>query len=297
MRNESTFDRMVRAFAGLALILIGFFWLGGVWPYLLYGVGGILLLTSIVGVCPLYRVCPISTYRKEAKPVSRMTLALFIVILGALLIGGGYASNFFSKKIFLEEYNAMNTYYKQALFYSGNNDRTQAVQNYDQLVAAYGDFQMKYTAYHPYVIKGDAQFNADLTHIATIITDAAPLIRTGDLHEAHLTLEGVRPAFQDIFKRNDFSMFAIALVDFHDAMESILDAANAKDAQQIISLYPQVSDRLKAVESESNDAEIQAIRKNLDGVLQLAQAGQGEELVKKAADLKSSFVKVYLTRG
>ncbi|MFN8493597.1 MAG: DUF2892 domain-containing protein [Caldilineaceae bacterium] len=297
MRNESTFDRMVRAFGGLSLILVGFFWLGGVWPFVLYLLGAILLLTSIVGVCPLYRVCPISTYRKAAKPVSRMTMALFILLLGALLIGGGYASNFFSKKIFLEEYNAMNTYYKQALFYSGNNDRTQAVQNYEQLVVAYGDFQAKYTTYHPYIIKGDAQFNADLARISGIITNAAPLIHTGDLHEAHVTLEGVRPAFQEIFKRNDFSMFAIALVDFHDAMELILDAATAKDPQKIITLYPQVSDRLKAVESESNDAEIQAIRKNLDGVLQLAQAGQSEELAKKAADLKSSFVKVYLTRG
>lgn len=297
MRNESPLDRIFRTLLGLALLLVGFFWVGGLWQFLSYLLGAVLLVTAIVGFCPLYRVFHMSTYHKAAKPMGRVTLTLFMLLMGLLLIGGSYASNFFSKKIFLEEYNAMNTYYKQALFYSGNNDRVQAGQNYDQLVIAYGDFQTKYTTYHPYAIKGDAQFNPDLTRIADLITQSADLIHTGDLHQAHLALEAVRPAFQTIFKRNNFSMFAIALVDFHDAMELILDAATAKDPQQIITLYPQVSDRLKAVENESNDLEIQAIRKNLDAVRQLAQDGKNEELASKAADLKSSFVKVYLTRG
>lgn len=297
MRNENTLDRMVRLFVGTTFMLAGFFWVGGVWQWGIYGIGIVLLLTGAFGFCPLYRVLSVSTYREATKPISRMALSLFILLLGLLLIGGSYGSNFFSKKLFLEEYNAMNTYYKQALFYSGNADRTQAIQNYEQLVVAYAGFQTKYTGYHPYALKGDPQFNAELSRIAGIIASATDLIHTGDLHQAHLTLETVRPAFQDIFKRNNFSMFAIALVDFHDAMELILDAANAKDPQQILTLYPQVSDRLKAVENESNDAEIQAIRQNLDAILELAQQGQGEALVKQAATLKSSFVKVYLTRG
>lgn len=297
MSNESTLDRMVRIFVGFAFLLGGFFWVGGVWQWGLYGLGIILLLTGSSGFCPLYRLFSFSTYRPGAKPVGRWTISLFLLLLGLLLIGGSYGSNFFSKKLFLEEYNAMNTYYKQALFYSGKNERAQAVQNYEQLVVAYADFETKYTQYHPYILKGDAQFNADLSHIDGIIASATDLIHTGDLHQAHVTLEAVRPAFQDIFKRNQFSMLAIALVDFHDAMELILDAANAKSPQQIITLYPQVSDRLKVVESASNDAEIQAIRQNLDALLQLAQQGQAEPLVKQAADLKSSFVKVYLTRG
>ena len=297
MRNENIFDRMLRALLGLALLLVGFFWMPGGWQYLVYVMGAVLLLTGIVGFCPLYRLLGISTYRNSAKPVGRVTMSLFVLLIGVLLVGGSYASNFFSKKIFLEEYNAMNNYYKQALFASGNNDRTEALQNYEQLMATYGEFQAKYTAYHPYAIKGDEQFNPDLVKIAGIIQNANDAIHTGDLHEAHVTLEGVRPTFQEIFKRNDFAMLSIALVDFHDAMELILDAATAKDAQQIVTLYPQVSERLQAVENETNDAEIQAIRQNLDGILKLAENGQNAELAAKAAELKSSFVKVYLTRG
>ena len=55
------------------------------------------------------------------------------------------------------------------------------------------------------------------------------MVHTGDLHEAHLELEKVRPVFQEMFKRNGFSLLSVALVDFHDAMEVMLDAANAKD--------------------------------------------------------------------
>jgi hypothetical protein len=92
-------------------------------------------------------------------------------------------------------------------------------------------------------------------------------------------------------------MLSIALVDFHDVMELILDAANAKDPQKVIALYPQLEEKLKAVEQVTNDDEIQAIRKNLDELLKLAQDNKIEELPGKADKLKSSFVKVYLKRG
>ena len=130
-----------------------------------------------------------------------------------------------------------------------------------------------------------------------MVAEVEPLVRTGDLHQAHLDLEKVRPVFQDMFKRNGFSLLAVALVDFHDAMELMLDAANARDEAKLVALYPQVSDKLAAVEAETNDAEIQAIRANLDGLLAMAKAARKDDLPRQADTLKSSFVKVYLKRG
>jgi 2-oxo-4-hydroxy-4-carboxy--5-ureidoimidazoline (OHCU) decarboxylase len=130
-----------------------------------------------------------------------------------------------------------------------------------------------------------------------MLADVNSLVRTGDLHQAHLDLEKVRPVFQEMFKRNGFSMLAVALVDFHDAMELVLDAANQKDPAKLIGLYPQVSDKLKAVEAETNDAEIQDIRKNLDELLAMAKEARIDTLPAKGDVLKSSFVKVYLKRG
>ena len=107
----------------------------------------------------------------------------------------------------------------------------------------------------------------------------------------------VRPVFQDVFKRNGFSMLAVALVDFHDAMELILTAATEKDAAKVAALYPEISDKLKIVEAEANDDEIKAIRTALEDVLSTAKAAQLDALPAKGDTLKTSFVKVYLKRG
>jgi hypothetical protein len=165
------------------------------------------------------------------------------------------------------------------------------------MVAGYAVFQRKYSAYQPYALKGDRQLVSDLQQVADTMAKVEPLVRQGDLHQAHLDLEKIRPVFQDIFKRHGFSMLAVALVDFHGAMELMLDAAHAKDAEKIQQMYPALSDTFKSVELEVNDRDIQAIRKNLDELQAQAQAGRLADLPAQADQLKSSFVKVYLKRG
>ena len=244
-------------------------------------------LRLVLGIAPV----------AAGKTIGGLGLAITAIVLAALVGGGSYASAFFTRKIFLEDFNAMNHFYKQTLFLTGKAQREEAVANLNQLKPALAAFTAKYTAYRPYDIKGDGQFPSDLSAVAKIISDVEPLVTTGDLHQAHLDLEKVRPIFQDVFKRNGFSMLAVALVDFHDAMELVLDAANAKDTAKIAELYPAVSDKLKVVEAEANDDEIKAIRAALDDVAATAQASQLDALPAKGETLKTSFVKVYLKRG
>ena len=92
-------------------------------------------------------------------------------------------------------------------------------------------------------------------------------------------------------------MLAVTLVDFHDAMEKIIAAADAKDPATLISAYPEVDGKLKAVEAIANDSEIQNIRAKLEETKTLAEEGRIDLLSDKAAELKSAFVKVYLKRG
>jgi hypothetical protein len=191
----------------------------------------------------------------------------------------------------------MNHFYKQTLFLTGKDQRPDAIANFGQLKPALAAFTAKYDSYRPYDLKGDAQLPDDFAAVGKILTDVEPLIQSGDLHQAHLDLEKVRPIFQEVFKRNGFSMLAVSLVDFHDAMESILTAANAKDAAKIAALYPDVSDKLKVVEAEASDDEIKAIRTALDGVLATARSAQLDALPQIGETLKSNFVKVYLKRG
>jgi hypothetical protein len=294
VKNVNSIDQFVRLLLGVVLLEAAFFWLAGLVQGLAYAAGVVLIATGALRFCPLYRILGIGRAAQKSGVVVQVMGALTLL---ATLVGGSYASAFFTRKAFLEEFNAMNHFYKQTLFLTGKNERAQAIANYDQWVPAYGKFQTKYTTYQPFALRGDQQLAADLQKVAGMITSADSMVRTGDLHQAHLDLEKVRPVFQEIFKRNGFSMLSVALVDFHDAMELMLDAANAKDAAKAIALYPQVSEKLQAVEAETQDAEIQAIRKNLDALLALAKDGQNDKLPPQAEQLKSSFVKVYLQRG
>ena len=65
----------------------------------------------------------------------------------------------------------------------------------------------------------------------------------------------------------------------------------------VVSIYPAVSEKLKAVEAEQNYTEIQDIRKALESLFVSAQAGEADVLPAKRDVLKSSFVKVDLKRG
>lgn len=297
IKNEGSIDRIIRIVLAEIFVLLAFFWFGGIAQVILYVFAAVMLLTGVFGFCGAYTLIGLNTGTVSEKPVSKRAWSILALLSVGILIGGGYASDFFTKKFFLEDYNAMNQYYKQALFFTGQEKREEALSNYTKLVSGYQSFRSKYQQYHPYVISRDAAFNADLDSISAMIAVPQLKIETGDLKSAHLDLEQVRPVFQDILKRNGFSMLAVSLVDFHDAMEKIIAASDAKNPDLVLATYPEVSDKLKAVEDVANDTEIQAIRQNLEQLVVLAKAGDASALSGKAAELKSSFVKVYLKRG
>lgn len=297
LQNEGSADRLVRLFIAEILIIGAYFWLGGVWQIVFYVAGIVSLITAVTGFCGLYKVLGIKTVSKESKQIGVYTRIFFALLFVVTAVAGSYYSAFFTKKFFLDDYNRMNNHYKQTLFYTGQDKRAEAIENYNKLVAEYDLFQKKYGTYRPYSIKSDIQFSDDLKKVSDTISVLKDLVYSGDLKQAHTRFESVRPIFQDILKRNNFSMFAVALVDFHDAMEKIIASADAKDATQLLSVYPEVDSKLKVVEEVVNDSEIQGIRTKLEEVVALAKNGQTDLLSAKAAELKSTFVKVYLKRG
>jgi hypothetical protein len=292
--NENGLDRGVRLILSAILFLAAFFWVGGIAKIALYVLSAILLFTSLSGFCLLYVPFGFST---KSKPTSKMAYGIIVIIFIAFVTAGSYYSNFFTKKFFIEDYNRMNEFYKQTLFFTGQNKRPESMSNYTKLVAEYDIFSAKYSSYRPYALSKDTQFDGEIAKVREIISGIKTEVAEGDLPTVHTKLESVRPIFQDMLKRNNFSMLAITLVDFHDAMEKIISVSDAKDSAGVIAVYPEVDAKLKEVEAQANDAEIQLIRKNLDEVLNLASQNKSDLLSKKAAELKSSFVKVYLKRG
>jgi hypothetical protein len=294
--NIGTLDRFVRAILGPILIALGVFWTSSVLQVILILLGVIFSATSLMGFCPLYLPFKLSTNKREVKLSGASAIALPIVLILAL-VAASLASVYITRKQFLENYNAMNSNYKQALFQTGLKNREEAIKYYTQLQSTYADFSSMYASYRPYAFWNDAQFSADLARVDGIIKDAAPLVKDGDLATAHVQLEQVRPIFQEMFKRNGFSLLAMNLVDFHDVMEKLIDDSAKKDSAAVIEHYAEADRLLKAVEAELNDTDVQGIRQSLDTLLKTAQDGKVDDLAAQAAALKSSFLKVYLIRG
>lgn len=297
LTNEGSIDRIVRLFLAEILVISGYFWLGGVLATICITLGTVLAITAFTGFCGVYTLFGIKTC-----PIEKKKLPLWIKLTSALLfiaiaVAGSYYSVFFTKKFFLEDYNVMNNSYKQTLFLTGQNNRDEASANYALLVADFKMFSDKYAAYHPYSVKFDTQFNSDLQEVGNTIASLKDIQTDGDLQQAHLELESIRPIFQEILKRNGFSMLATVLVDFHDVMETVLDAANEKDVQAVEEAYLLANEKLLLVEEVANDEEIQNIRAKLEAVKSAAQNGNLEELPALGGELKSAFVKVYLKRG
>ena len=298
MKNILPLDRFLRLLLAILLFEAAYFWLSGTPQILAYVVGAVMLLTAASRICPIYKVMGVGG--SDAACSVQQSLWVRVVAVLALLgaiVGGCYGSDFLSRKMFLEDFNAMNHFYKQTLFLTGKGEREKAIANYDQWVPALEKFQNKYSTYRPYTLRSDAQFSADLVQVKDMMLAVQEGVKTGDLQQAHLDLEKVRPVFQQLFKRNGFSMLAVALVDFHDSMELILDTANDKNAEKTMALYEQVSTKLQAIEAELNDSEIQDIRAHLDALNTLAKEGKVDAMPPQSDKLKTSFVKVYLKRG
>ena len=59
--NESVLDRVIRSIVGIVLLLVAFLAVTGAWQIVLWILGGILVLTAAIGICPLYLLFRIST--------------------------------------------------------------------------------------------------------------------------------------------------------------------------------------------------------------------------------------------
>lgn len=295
-KNEGVIDRLIRVILAEVFFLLAWFWFGGVAQIVFYILGFMMLITAIMGFCGLYKIFGFST-NKTNKKTSNIVFVVLAIVFLIVAVAGSYYSNFFTRKLFLEDFNVMNNYYKQTLFNTGQEKRSESIANYDELVLEYSSFSQKYSHYHPQVIARDKNFNADLARVSGLIMNLKDQVYSGNLKEAHTNFEEVRPIFQDILKRNGFSMLAVYLVDFHDSMEKVIAEADKKNSAGVIETYVDANSKLMTVEEVANDAEIKVIRNNLETLLNLAKSGDAEALSAKAAELKSSFVKVYLKRG
>lgn len=63
-KNMGDIDINIRKVLGIVAIFLAIFVTTGVWDIVLYVIGGIMIITALVGVCPLYIPFGISTRKK-----------------------------------------------------------------------------------------------------------------------------------------------------------------------------------------------------------------------------------------
>ncbi|MGI2336639.1 MAG: YgaP family membrane protein [Dehalogenimonas sp.] len=61
MKNMGSADRIIRVIIGVLFVLLGIFVATGIWAGALYALGAVMLVTSLIGTCPLYMLFHIST--------------------------------------------------------------------------------------------------------------------------------------------------------------------------------------------------------------------------------------------
>lgn len=217
--------------------------------------------------------------------------ALALVLLAGLGVGGRFAWRKHLAKAFSARYTPMNEQYKQALFLTGQGKQAEALRAHQGFAAALAGLL------GAGALSGDAKLAPDLERAAGLASEAGPLIERGELARAHEVLEGVRPILNDILRRNGLSELKVALVDFHDQMERVVDAGKDWSAPSTLAALPTAEAGLRAVERALDDARVRAIRAALDRVRGLAEQGAVDELPEAAGALKSAFVKLYLAEG
>ena len=62
--NMGTADRVIRFIVGIAMLVAAFMAVSGILQIVLWVIGGILVLTGLIGFCPLYALFHLSTKRK-----------------------------------------------------------------------------------------------------------------------------------------------------------------------------------------------------------------------------------------
>jgi len=285
-KNENYTDRLIRLFIAIIFFILGRFWLWWIIQYIFLAISLIAFLTSVIWICPLYYLFKIDT--KKNKNLSKKINIALLVLLVILLWWLTHLSMFFTAKFFIEDYNKVDNVYKQLLFNTWKEKREESIKYYDELIPILKNFENKYLNYKPY------KLNSDLQEIDKIVKDLKDWVYTWNLAKTHIKLEKVRTIFQDILKRNWFSLAWIALVDFHDVMEILIEASDAKDKNKLIENYALASEKLKIVEWYWEIKWLENIKNNLDKLLDLSKNDKLDELSKQAQELKSSFIKVYL---
>lgn len=297
LKNEGMWDRFIGAIVGLSFILAAFFWLTGVERTVIYILGFIFILSSTTGFSLVYHILGFSTFKRGYEEENKKIYKTLLIILIAFLVIGIVVSNLYTKKIFLKDFKNFNDEYKRLLSSTSQEQRGESINNYNLLIEDFEYFSDKYSAYKPYAIRGDNEFEKDLGTIKISIDGVKEKIVHGNLSAAYFNLESIRPVTNDMLRRNGLDDEKVKIADFYVTIEIINDAVDEKDLQKVLNAYSIANEKLKDIEASVNTTDVQLMRANLESIRSLSKNGEIDKLPSRVAELKSNYLRIYMKSG
>jgi hypothetical protein len=293
-KNVGTLDRFLRALIAEALFILAFFWSKGIIRVTLFICTAILLISIITSFSLVYAVLALSTKIKPYEESIAPKRKILLIILIIFLIGCSIISYYYTRQQFLQQVDNLEASYKPLLLSTIQEKRKDSITNYEIFKEQFDFFYNSYSDYRPVVIRLDSEFTNDLTEIKLLIEHSRAKVIYGNITAAYLELDLIRPILNNMLRRNGLDNIKVQLVDLQEAIDLIADSAKKGDANEVISRYYLANEKLKDVEVKINTTEMQFVREHLNALQSLAKQKDIDKLPSKAAELKSSYLRVYL---
>jgi len=293
-KNVGMWDRFIKGLFCILLFILGFYWISGLAKYISFFIALFFLTDCIFGFSIIYKFLNYSNYKKVYEELNKSKFVILGIILAVILIAGIFFSSYYTKKKFIEKIDSVEEYNNLLLENTINENRDNALNNYKILLEKFDDFYYSYEEYKPYAIRKDKDFDNDLKELKDSVYGLEDKIRYGNITAAYYSLERMLPIFNDIKFRNKVVDMKTQLGDFYNSLSLVIESGKQKDAEEIMQNYFIANEKLKVIEKKLNDTDIQLVRANLDAINELAKTDELEKMPSRAAELKSSFLRVYM---
>jgi len=234
-----------------------------------------------------------------------MKKIIVLLVLIVLCAVGAQASEYaaFSRDL-VQPYD----FYKKSLaLTSKKEDADKAKSAINSFVETWGPFAAKYAGDVPKPFAGIADFSTKIKRPAEVGKLAAEQLKTGNITQAHATLEEVRYLMWEMRVKSGIASLSDKANDFHEAMEIVLDhagdAQSAEDAKKVFKRYGAWF--LIKWDDMANADDIASIRKSFDpafndgrkavvGYLDTLKQGDLNQVKKLSGSVKGAYKKVWM---
>lgn len=207
-------------------------------------------------------------------------------------------------------YDAAWANYRQALFATNSGDAAASAAARTALSDQWSALIEAWEATPPPQYADDPGFADTLEQVAWLINKSSGQIVEGDLHGAHVTLEGIRAELAALHERNHIETFSDRMNAYHGVMEQVLasdlttlDAAGIDRVQEQAALLAFLAKDLLSApppaywDNPEFGALSEAFQASVTAFQDAARSGDPRAIRAAAKGLKKPYAKLFLTFG